>query len=237
MCKMPGSKKRVKGVQESASNHARPPPTCQATGERSEEGRARREARSSRHMAPEVGRQGRGGRSVAGIKECYLWTCLQRLIFYTPPPFHLFLLPSSLAARSFQMTEGTGTQDPKADSAAVLKHGGSTGFSESPRPETDPSPPFSQFQPWEPSRGNSIRTKIEGIIRSFSEHLLSTYCVPERVLRTENSAVKKTERKTETINRKPQLAGVRGEPGMGGPLSCHLAPPCGGLSPCREPTP
>lgn len=157
--------------------------------------------------------------------------------FLHPPPFHLFLLPSSLAARSFQMTEGTGTQDPKADSAAVLKHGGSTGFSESPRPETDPSPPFSQFQPWEPSRGNSIRTKIEGIIRSFSEHLLSTYCVPERVLRTENSAVKKTERKTETINRKPQLAGVRGEPGMGGPLSCHLAPPCGGLSPCREPTP
>lgn len=101
------------------------------------------------------------------------------------------------------MTEGTGTQDPGADSAAVLKHGGSTGFSESPRPETDPSPPFSRFQPWEPSRENSIRTKIEGIIRSFSEHLLSAYCVPERVLRTENSAVKKTERKTETINSGP----------------------------------
>lgn len=66
---MPGSKERVKGVQESALDCARPLPVRQATGERSEEGTARPEVVSSQHRASDGRRQGRGGQSVAVIRD------------------------------------------------------------------------------------------------------------------------------------------------------------------------
>lgn len=81
ICKMPGSKETVKGVQESASDCARPLPVHQASGERSVEGTARPEAVSSQHRASDGRRQGRGGRSVVVIRDVPCRPASRHLIF------------------------------------------------------------------------------------------------------------------------------------------------------------